>query len=561
MAVHAPASRKIFYVGAVLLTLCLVPCRTTDEMTVLTPEFIHRVNNVIEDRNLLPFCFTVNLTDLTCFWESNTSDNSRFAFYYKPVVSCTLNVMEASNETWWHICQFPAEDVEFFSFDPYFISVIDRHTNTTLYSRELAPQNFVYTGPPTHFKVAEQKKPLGLLIFLMMPEKNPILKDCFMYQIKFTSAEDQKSMIFPKNKVPHSFTIKPDLRDFSEVDAQPGGVQDTPGYIPQHRWVQVNSENGSVKLFLDGVKSNADYTISVRVKADSPHDGYWSEWARTTFSTSNGFDDIHILLFVFAGIVLLLAIFLLFVYQGRFLKSKFWPDIPTPEHHFKELYTTHKGNFKMWLGQTDSYLTWISRNIFHEGPLTTLEVLSELPSAPQDLTPPVPLPPKDSYVVLNDNILPHFPAWMVSPRHSNAQSPAEVQEEQKTMRREEPQEAEERPHESGETGQPIIGEEMPTDGPKALSLNGLTDGRTILRGDSLNSEEGKRSPASSFEYTVLETCDGLLSPRTRSIPPRQPLKYAYLLMSSSGEESPPPSPVIYQNSPCESFQTAIYSQC
>lgn len=186
-------------------------------------------------------------------------------------------------------------------------------------------------------------------------------------------------------------------------------------------------------------------------------------------------------------------------------------------------------------------------------------MLSELPNAPPSVLPPVPLPPKDSYVSLDENILPPLLAWMVSPRLDNGQRaqfcPAD---EEKTMRREE---AEGRPGESEELRQLTAVEVPATDGTEITKLNGPPSCRTMCREDSLNSEEGTSSPASSFEYTVLETCDGLLSPRTRSIPPRQPLKYAYLLMSESGEESPPPSPNIYQNSLCGQFPATVYSQC
>lgn len=151
---------------------------------------------------------------------------------------------------------------------------------------------------------------------------------------------------------------------------------------------------------------------------------------------------------------------------------------------------------------------------------------------------------------------------MVSPDQENVHrvQPSPTDEE-KTMRKEEmAQEAVERPMDSELVKQMTI-EEPATEGNEIMTLKGLPRSSTICREDSLNSEEGKHSPASSFEYTVLETCDGLLSPRTRSIPPRQPLKYAYLLMSESGEESPPPSPNIYQNSPAGQYSAPVYSQC
>ncbi|XP_072255609.1 erythropoietin receptor [Pyxicephalus adspersus] len=518
MGTLVPILSNVHHCGSLLLVLCLVLCSGGNP--ILTSEFIHRVNNVIENRTLLPFCFTVELEDLTCFWESDTPDNSKFTFYYKPGVSCDLMTVKASEESWWHLCQFPQDEVNFFAINPQIISVWDNRSNTTLYKRELIPEDVVYTEPPTNITMTEQKRPLGLMISFKNTEQNPILSEGYMYEVNYTSPKGQNSMIFPKSKV--------------------------------------RSEGGYVQLFLSDVTRDADYTINVRKKVDNPHDGYWSAWAVTTFQMSDGFDELHILLFVFAGFSALIVIFSVVVYQRRFLKSKVWPDIPTPEHHFKELYTTHKGNFKKWLGQTDSYLTWITeRNFFHEGPITTLEVLSELPNAPPSFMPPVPLPPKDSYVVLDENIIPSLLPWMVSSRQSNVQRGMSIPEDEKTMRRGgRAEEAEEvRPRETEEVRK-LITEEEPT-----MTLKSLSGGRTIFRTDSQSSEEGKHSAASSFEYTVLETCDGLLSPRTRSIPPRQPLKYACLLMSESGEESPPSSPNIYQNSPCGHFPAPVYSQC
>ncbi|XP_068130347.1 erythropoietin receptor [Hyperolius riggenbachi] len=538
MRSSSPRSCRAPRCGSVLLLLSLVLSRgvsKTPQITgagktpQITSEYLDRVSNVIENRTEVPYCFTVSTFDITCFWESNTSDVSRFTVSYNPPAkTCNVTMLRTSRESWWYICQFPEEDVSIFGFDPFVIVVQDRHTNTTLYRREFRVEHIVYRDPVEKIKVTEQSYPQGLLITLKGEEKDSILKDNFMYQVHYTSEKEEKSRTFSKN--------------------------------------EVNTEGGHVKLFFHNLTRDAEYIIHVRQKPDTPFDGYWSEWPVTTFYMSKGIDETHIILFVFAGIAGLIVVCLLAVFQARFLKRKVWPDIPTPEHHFKELYTTHKGDFKMWLGHTDSYLMWISRNIFHEGPITTLEVLSELPNANPSFMPPVPLLSKDSYVILDENILPQFPAWMIPPRQAGLQrdqsGPADGPPEEKTASREGGlQDTEGSSQASLEVKELTTGEEPPVDNIGVTSLNGLPGCTTILREDSLNSEEGKQSPASSFDYTVLETCDGLLSPRTRSIPPRQPLKYAYLLMSDNGEESPPPSPNIYQNSLCGQFPVPIYSQC
>ncbi|XP_018427239.1 PREDICTED: erythropoietin receptor [Nanorana parkeri] len=528
MGTRVPTYSNALCGGSLLLVMSMLLCRAEDP--ILTSEFIRKVDSAIDNRTVNPSCFITEFLDLTCFWESNTSDASKFIFYYKPEEPCSLTTLNASEDTWWHLCQFPQEDVNLFPLNPYSVTVWDFQTNTTLCRRQLIQESVVYLEPPSNITVREQRNPLGLLITFKNPVKDLILKDCLMYEVVYTNDKGQNSMIFQKSKV--------------------------------------RSEDGYVMLFLEKVKRDAVYTINVRTKADEPYNGYWSVWAMTTFQTSNGFDEIHMLMFGFAGFVVNETIeevvydtcmphtsSLTHVCPCRFLKRKMWPDIPTPEHHFKELYTTHKGNFKTWLGQTDSYLTWISRNIFHEGPITTLEVLSELPNVPPSILPPVPLPPKDSYVALDENILPPLLAWMVSTRQDNVQRAQFSPADEKTMR------TEGRPRDPEDIRQPTAVEEPATAGTEIMKLKGPPSSRAIFREDSLNSEEGTPSPASSFEYTVLETCDGLLSPRTRSIPPRQPLKYAYLLMSESGEESPPPSPNIYQNSLCGQFPAPVYSQC
>ncbi|XP_063787284.1 erythropoietin receptor [Pseudophryne corroboree] len=533
MGVWMPRKSLTLHGGSLLLVTWIILCSGTEE-SFHPAAMVPSVYKVIENKSVLPFCFTTHLYDLTCFWESNSSDVSSYTFsYYAPVFSsqnqttqnkrmepCNLTVVPASNDTWWHMCQFPVDHVEYFAMSSYAISVMDNREHTTMWKREFFPTDIVYLQPLKNVTVREQVTPLGLLVIVKDPSNTFPLTTAFVYQVNYstTKSELQKTKMF-------------DLV-----------AADTDGYV---------------KLFLSDLIKRTTYTVSVRVKTDIPYDSYWSEWSVVTFQTSNG-DVLHIVLFVIGGLIPVAAIILVSLYHGRFLKSKAWPNIPSPEHHFKELYTTHKGNFKLWLDQTDSYLTWISRNIFDEGTVSSVEVLSELPNAAPSLPPSVQLPPKDSYVSLDENMMPHFSSWVVSQRQIQVRreqpSTAAVPSEEKTLR------PEARPKESS-LREEASGEESAVDEGKSELLNGAPGCRIIVRGDSLNSEEGKQSPGSSFEYTVLETCDGLLSPRTRSIPPRQPLKYAYLGMSESGDETPPPSSTFYQNSPCGHFLSPVYSQC
>ncbi|XP_040270942.1 erythropoietin receptor isoform X1 [Bufo bufo] len=504
---------QALYCGCLLSVMWVALCNGTENKTTLA-SLISDVYSVIENKSVIPFCFTNNLYELTCFWKSNSSDASSYNFTYTPEEkTCKLTTAAASDDIWWHICQF--RNIDLFSLTPYHITVEDKLKNCS-FSRDCRAEHVVYLEPIKNIEVKEQWRPLGL--WLILNHTYPDLL-ALTYEVKYMS---EKSNILKTETFPN-----------------------------------IRGNQGDVKLFLDDIVGGAEYTFSVRVKADEEYDGYWSQWTDVHVQIANAVDPFHVMMYVIAGLIPIVAIVMLATCQRRFLKTKVWPEIPSPEHHFKELYTTHKGNFKLWLDQTDSYLIWISRNIFHEGPISTLEVLSELPNVMPQPAPSAQLPPKDSYVTLDESFLPHFPAWMVTQRQLDIQMelliPGETLSQENTCSNN---------GRSGEDEREMSTEEVP---PVEERKSHLTKGKpgclTIQREDSLSSEEGKQSAGSSFEYTVLETCDGLLSPRTRSIPQRQPLKYAYLAMSESGEESPPASPNIYQNSICAQRPAHIYSQC
>ncbi|XP_069803473.1 erythropoietin receptor [Dendropsophus ebraccatus] len=508
---------QALYCKCLVLVMWMALCSGTEDQTALA-SLLHDVYSVIEEKLVIPFCFTDTLYDLTCFWNSNRSDASSYIFYYKEKgETCKLTSVAASNGSWWHVCHFPVDQVDLFAIDPVSITVVDTWDNSN-FSRNCQTEKVVYLEPIKNFTVNEQLKPKGLLIILK-ETTNDLMSNSLTYQVKYTIGKT----------------------NIEKTEAFERPV----------------AQQGYVRLFLHDIVKGTEYIFSIRVKADGDFDGYWSQWTDFPMKTSDDVDVLQVMLYVIGGLIVVVTIILIATYQRRFLKKKVWPQIPSPEHHFKELYTTHKGNFKLWLDQTDAYLTWISRNIFNEAPISTLEVLSELPNAMAAPPPTAQLLPKDSYVSLDETFSPHFPAWLITQRQVDAQlelqRSAEASSQEKTSR------SAGRPEEDVMERNP---EEVPSvEESRSHPTKEKPGCLTILREDSLNSEEGKQSPGSSFEYTVLETCDGLLSPRTRSIPPRQPLKYAYLQMSESGQESPPPSPNIYQNSICAQLPTPIYSQC
>ncbi|KAM4749186.1 erythropoietin receptor [Rhinophrynus dorsalis] len=508
-----------------LMLLYCILCRGAKENPPLTPELLRQASELIIDKD--PSCFTRDLKEFVCFWESKRPGGTALKYTVEEgeEKTCTLRIEMASADTWWHICEFPTTDI--FLYAEFQISVMDsQESNVTLYYKEIEVNNVVLLDAPKNLTVKEKWKPWGLLVSWEPPNDN--LKKDIKYQLSYSPTDSEARMV--------------------EVDA------------------------GTVEHFLTDLTADTEYTIRVRAHINNmSYSGYWSEWTDpVTIEMTNVWDALHILLFVISGLVLFIALCLLSLCQGRFIKHKVWPQVPTPDRHFQGLFTTHKGNFKMWLGQADSYLLWVSRNVFHEDPASSLEVLSELPSAALPRS-SLQKPSKDSYVVLNENLVPHFPAWLAAheqqsswhsaPRveSSLVNPPREGNDWEEALRRQarliESRSLDTSSREHGQ-GEALGGENGLLEAP--VRKSGLCK---VSREDSLSSEEGKQSSPSSFEYTVLETYEGLLSPKPRPLPDRTPLKYAYLLMSDSGEQSPPPSPNIYQNSICVNFPTPVYTEC
>ncbi|CAH2272963.1 erythropoietin receptor [Pelobates cultripes] len=440
----------------------------------------------------------------------------------------------SSADTWWHICNFPMSDVN--SFTPIDIGVSKSdNSSKVMYRKTVYTDQVVFLEPPRNVTVKETNTPRVYMVFWEPPIMS--FEDSITYQVRCTPTNDDEQM--------------------NEGD----GI------------------TGQNNFLLTPLNANTRYSIRVRAKMNGySYNGYWSEWTQPIV-VQTGFDPLYIVLCVAVALLMvIIPLFLLLKYIS-IIKHKIWPQVPTPESHFQDLFTIHKGNFQLWLGQADFYLMWFSRHIFYEAPYSALEVLSELPSAPMPQCPAIQLPSKDNYVILNDNIMPQLPAmvngrwqpfsWTEPPgRESIVFNP---EPEETTKRKNglvgfgwlETQSTETNHTDSG------VGEASTIEKSQEETFKCEND---MIKGPKIESdwlkmsfvdnycpEEGKQSPASSFEYTIVETCDGLLSPKPRPLPPSPPsLKYAYLLMSDSGEESRPPSPNLYQNN---QFLPPLYSQC
>lgn len=203
-------------------------------------------------------------------------------------------------------------------------------------------------------------------------------------------------------------------------------------------------------------------------------------------------------------LILVLLTVLALLSHRRALKQKIWPGIPSPESEFEGLFTTHKGNFQLWLYQNDGCLWWSPCTPFTEDPPASLEVLSERCWGTMQAVEPGTddggplLEPvgsghaQDTYLVLDKWLLPQNPP------------------------------IEDLPGPDGSVDTVAMDE-----GSEASSCSSALASKPSPEGAS----------AASFEYTILDPSSQLLRPWALSpeLPPTPPhLKYLYLVVSDSG---------------------------
>nr|XP_040039623.1 thrombopoietin receptor isoform X2 [Gasterosteus aculeatus aculeatus] len=96
-----------------------------------------------------PKCFTRTEKDFTCFFES--ANNRTHDLFYKfdshsGEKRCEMSVQRTDVGTLLHICSFPGSDV--FLFVEIHLEVVERNTNTSLYSRTLCVEEHHLLDPP-----------------------------------------------------------------------------------------------------------------------------------------------------------------------------------------------------------------------------------------------------------------------------------------------------------------------------------------------------------------------------------------------------------------------------
>uniref|UniRef100_A0A452V0K1 Erythropoietin receptor n=1 Tax=Ursus maritimus TaxID=29073 RepID=A0A452V0K1_URSMA len=239
--------------------------------------------------------------------------------------------------------------------------------------------------------------------------------------------------------------------------------------------------------------------------AEPSFGGFWSAWSEpASLLTASDLDPLILTLSLILVLILLLLAVLALLSHRRALKQKIWPGIPSPESEFEGLFTTHKGNFQLWLYQNEGCLWWSPCTPFAEDPPAPLEVLSERcwgatqavePGAEDEgplLEPVGSERTQDTYLVLDKWLLPRSPPSLALPRPDGGLDTVAMDK----------------------------GSEASSCS-SALSLKPVPEGTL----------------GTSFEYTILDPSSQLLRPRALppELPPTPPhIKYLYLMVSDSG---------------------------
>ncbi|XP_074524854.1 thrombopoietin receptor [Halichoeres trimaculatus] len=184
-----------------------------------------------------PKCFTRTEKDFTCFFE--TADKNRtYDLIYKIGVQPTwkrreMFVQETEENTFLHICFFPASDVMVYL--NIHLEVVEHDTNTSLYKRDLSVEDHYLLDPPSNVSLHKNGKP-GQLQVSWHAVVSEYLEAEAMYGIKFSSVGTGE---------------------------------------------KTKEEQGHKRTLLDQLVPGEEVQVQVRVKcAYDPDRGHWSGWSQ-----------------------------------------------------------------------------------------------------------------------------------------------------------------------------------------------------------------------------------------------------------------------------------------
>ncbi|XP_037674085.1 erythropoietin receptor [Choloepus didactylus] len=413
-------------------------------------------------------CFTERLEDLVCFWEEGASngvgpDNYSFTYQLEgePWKLCPLRQAPTARGAVRFWCSLPTVDTS--SFVPLELRVTAASSGATLYRRTIQVNEVVLLDAPAGL-LARRAEEGGHVVLRWLPPPGAPMASHIRYEVDVAAGHGA------------------------------GGAQ------------RVETLEGRTECVLSNLRGGTRYTFAVRARMAEPSfGGFWSAWSEpASLLTASDLDPLILTLSLILVLILLVLVVLALLSHRRTLKQKIWPGIPSPESEFEGLFTTHKGNFQLWLYQNDDCLWWSPCTLFAEDLPAPLEILSERcwgvtqavePGTDdhQPLLEPVGSEQaRDTYLVLDRWLLPQSPRSGDLPEPEGSEDTAAMEE-------------------GSETSSCL----------SALALKPRPEGAL----------------ASSFEYTILEPGSQLLYPRALppTLPPTPPhLKYLYLVVSDSG---------------------------
>ncbi|XP_012496766.1 PREDICTED: erythropoietin receptor [Propithecus coquereli] len=413
-------------------------------------------------------CFTERLEDLVCFWEEAASAGvgpNNYSFSYQlegePWKPCRLHQAPTARGAVRFWCSLPTADTS--SFVPLELLVTVASSGTLRYHRIIHVNEVVLLDAPVGL-LARLADEGGHVVLRWLPPPGAPMTTHIRYEVDVSAGNGE------------------------------GGAQ------------RVEILEGRTECVLSNLRGQTRYTFAVRARMAEPSfGGFWSAWSEpASLVTASDLDPLILTLSLILVLILLLLAVLALLSHRRALKQKIWPGIPSPESEFKGLFTTHKGNFQLWLYQNDGCLWWSPCTPFTEDTPAPLEVLSERswgvtqavePEADDEgplLEPVGSKHAPDTYLVLDKWLLPRSP----------------------------------------------LSEDLPGPG-ASVDMVAMDEGSEVSSCSSAlalkPSPEG--ASAASFEYTILDPSSQLLCPR--ALPPELPstpshLKYLYLVVSDSG---------------------------
>ncbi|XP_056894969.1 thrombopoietin receptor isoform X2 [Takifugu flavidus] len=178
------AMELTFRWGISLITWWILVCCVSQ-----IPHTFGTFNITKEDRLLLkdeenPKCFTRTLHDFTCFFE--TPDNGTYDLFYRVsgTKRCELFVQATEEGTFLHVCSFPAVDV--LLYVEMQLEVVERSTDTHLYSRTVCVEDHLLLDPPYNVSMDHNGEP-GQLQVSWKCDAPKFFEDDMMFMIRYTS--------------------------------------------------------------------------------------------------------------------------------------------------------------------------------------------------------------------------------------------------------------------------------------------------------------------------------------------------------------------------------------